>query len=173
MAESQLSVAVAAPRDLQVGPVGRHGLGYWGVGTLIATEAALFAYLLFSYYYTGATAPVGGWVIEPHPALKLALPNTILLLLSSLVAWFGEKGVLERKRSQALIGLGGALLMGIAFAVIQTFEWQAKPFKLGASSYSSLYFVTTGFHELHVFVGLLVLALKGAIIDVTSQAAAW
>ena len=160
MAEPQLSpdVIVAAPRDLQVGPVGRHGLGYWGVGTLIATEAALFSYLLFSYYYTGATAPVGGWVIEPHPALKLALPNTILLLLSSLVAWIGERGVLERKRAQALIGLGGALLMGIAFALIQTFEWQAKPFKLGASSYSSLYFVTTGFHELHVFVGLLVLA---------------
>jgi cytochrome c oxidase subunit III len=159
MAETGVSadIAVAAPRQLQVGPVGRHGLGYWGMGTLIATEAALFSYLLFAYYYTGATAPLG-WVADPHPALKLALPNTILLLLSSLVAWFGERGVLERNRARALIGLGGALAMGILFAIVQTLEWKAKPFALGASSYSSLYFVTTGFHMAHVIVGLVALA---------------
>ena len=50
---------------LPVGPVGRRGLGWWGVGTLVATEAALFGYLLFSYFYTGATAPPG-WLLEPR-----------------------------------------------------------------------------------------------------------
>ena len=40
-------IALAAPRELPVGPVGRHGIGYWGVGTLVASEGVLFGYLLF------------------------------------------------------------------------------------------------------------------------------
>jgi heme/copper-type cytochrome/quinol oxidase subunit 3 len=124
---------------------------------LIASEAALFAYLLFSYYYVGASAPPG-WVLEPHPTLKLALPNTILLMASSVVAWFGERGILDRRRGQALLGLGGAFIMGTVFAIVQGYEWHSKAFSLGTSSYASLYFVTTGFHEAHVVVGLGVLA---------------
>lgn len=150
-------VAISAPRDIAVGPIGRKGIGYWGMGTLVATEAALFVYLLFAYYYTGATAQKG-WVLEPHPTLKLALPNTILLLLSSVVAWIGERGILDRQRGKALLGIGGAFVMGLVFALVQGDEWANKPFTLGTSSFASLYFVTTGFHMAHVIVGLGVLA---------------
>jgi len=149
---------VLRPASLPVGPVGRRGLGYWGVGTLIATEGVLFAYLLFAYYYLGAAADPG-WVLEPRPPLKLALPNTVLLLASSLVAWWGEHGVLHRERRQALLGFGLTLLMGTLFAIVQFLEWHAKPFRLGDSSYASVYFVTTGFHMAHVLIGLLVLAM--------------
>lgn len=36
---------------LPVGSAGRKSSGWFGMMTLIATEASLFAYLLFSYYY--------------------------------------------------------------------------------------------------------------------------
>jgi cytochrome c oxidase subunit 3 len=147
---------LAPPRNLPVGPVGRHGLGWWGAITLIASEAALFSYLLFSYYYIGANQS-SGWLLEKTPTFKLALPNTIILLLSSLVTWWGERGVLERRRAQALAGFGIAFLMGVLFVVIQGFEWHSKPYRLGTSSYASLYYVTTGFHIGHVLVGLGVL----------------
>jgi heme/copper-type cytochrome/quinol oxidase subunit 3 len=152
-----VEVALSQPHNLPVGPIRRHGIGWWGAGTLIASEAALFAYLLFSYYYLGATN-ASGWLLEPAPSLKLALPNTLLLLASSVMAWLGEHGILSMKRGRALIGFGIALMMGIAFSAVQLLEWQAKSYGLGASSYSSLYYVTTGFHMAHVFVGLLVLA---------------
>ena len=48
--------------------------------------------------------------------------------------------------------------MGAVFVIVQWFEWHAKPFSLGTSSYASLYFVTTGFHIAHVIVGIAVLA---------------
>ena len=147
---------ISRPENLPVGPIRRHGIGWWGVGTLIASEAALFSYLLFAYFYTGATAQPG-WLLEPSPTLKLALPNTVLLLLSSAVAWWGEQGVLKRRRTQALIGFGTAFLMGTGFAVVQCFEWRSKTYGIGTSSYASLYFVTTGFHVAHVVVGLGVL----------------
>ncbi|HEY3784357.1 MAG TPA: cytochrome c oxidase subunit 3 [Steroidobacteraceae bacterium] len=151
------SSVLAQPRDLPVGPIGRSGLGLWGVGTLIATEAALFAYLLFAYYYTGAAAPQG-WLLEPHPTLRLALPNTIILLVSSGFAWYGETGVLRQRRYRALVGFGLTFVLGTLFAVIQGFEWQQRPFSLGDSSYASLYYITTGLHIAHVLIGLLVLA---------------
>jgi cytochrome c oxidase subunit III len=150
-------VALSEPKNLPVGPIGRHGIGLWGVGTLIITEAALFSYLLFSYYYTGATTHAA-WLLESAPDLKLALPNTVLLLASSAVAWIGEHGVLNRRRPQALIGFALAFLMGTAFVVVQWFEWRAKTYGIGTSSYASLYFVTTGLHISHVIVGLGVLA---------------
>jgi cytochrome c oxidase subunit III len=150
-------VVIAQPRQIPVGPAGRRGVGYWGVATLVASEAALFTYLLFAYFYTGATAQ-RGWLLEPHPDLKLAVPNTVLLLASSFVAWFGERGILQQQRTQALMGFAAAFLMGAVFVVVQWFEWRAKPYSIGTSSYASLYFVTTGFHIVHVLVGLGVLA---------------
>jgi heme/copper-type cytochrome/quinol oxidase subunit 3 len=148
---------LSRPQNLPVGPIRRHGIGWWGAGTLIASEAALFAFLLFAYFYLGATNRPG-WLLEPAPSLKLALPNTLLLLASSVLAWFGEHGILSMKRAQALLGFGIAFLMGAGFAVVQLLEWRAKTYGLGASSYASLYFVTTGFHMAHVLVGLVILA---------------
>jgi cytochrome c oxidase subunit III len=148
---------LSRPQNLPVGPIRRHGIGWWGAGTLIASEAALFAFLLFAYFYLGATNRPG-WLLEPAPSLKLALPNTLLLLASSVLAWFGERGILSMKRAQALLGFGIAFLMGAGFAVVQLLEWRAKTYGLGASSYASLYFVTTGFHMAHVLVGLVILA---------------
>jgi cytochrome c oxidase subunit 3 len=149
--------ALSRPQNLPVGPIRRHGIGWWGAGTLIASEAALFAFLLFAYFYLGATNRPG-WLLEPAPSLNLALPNTLLLLASSVLAWFGERGILSMKRVRALLGFGIAFLMGAGFAVVQLLEWRAKTYGLGASSYASLYFVTTGFHMAHVVVGLVILA---------------
>lgn len=152
-----IEAADIARAPLPVGPSGRRGVGWWGAGMLIATEAALFIYLLFAYFYTGATAGPG-WVIESHPNLKIALPNTLLLVASSGAAWWGERGVLERRRHQALVGFALAFAMGCVFAAVQMYEWHVKPFRLGTSSYGSLYFLTTGVHEAHVLVGIAVLA---------------
>ncbi|HEY3851772.1 MAG TPA: cytochrome c oxidase subunit 3 [Steroidobacteraceae bacterium] len=150
-------VVLSRPENLPVGPTGRHGVGWWGVGTLVVSEAALFAYLLFAYFYTGATAPPG-WLLDPAPSLKLALPNMVLLLISSVGVWGAERGIIKGRRGQALAGLGVAFALGLVFMTVQCLEWRSKPYRLGDSSYASLYFVTTGLHIAHVIVGLVVLA---------------
>ncbi|MEO1969884.1 MAG: cytochrome c oxidase subunit 3 [Sphingomonadaceae bacterium] len=148
---------LAKARDIAWGPIGRKGLGQWGVATLIASEAALFAYLLFAYYYTGASA-LPGWLLEPRPKLFPSLPNTVLLVASSFAAMYGEKKVEAGDRKGGLLGLGGAFIMGTGFALVQLHEWSTKHYGIGTSSYGSLYFVTTGFHMAHVIVGLAILA---------------
>ena len=153
-----VELATATPTPLPVGPVRDHGIGRGGMFALIASEAALFGYLLFSYYYTGASAPTP-WVLEAHPALKLALPNTLILLLSSVAIWFAERATRREERAKALIGCGIALVLGTIFVVVQMFEWKAKTDGLARSSYASLYYITTGFHMAHVVVGLAVLLM--------------
>ncbi len=147
---------VSRPEALPLGPIGGRGIGWNGMVMLIVAEAVLFGYLLFSYYYLAVSNPPG-WVLEPHPSLKLALPNTILLLLSSVAAWWGERGIHKEDRRQTLLGIGLAIAMGTVFAVVQYFEWKAKTYGIGSGSYGGLYFVTTGFHMAHVIVGLIVL----------------
>ena len=75
--------------SLPVGALNTRASGWWAMIFTVFTEASLFAYLLFSYYYLAVqphlpgTFPQGG-----QPDLTLALPNTVILLLSSVaVGW--------------------------------------------------------------------------------------
>jgi cytochrome c oxidase subunit III len=143
--------------ELPVGAHGRNSVGWWGVMCLIATEASLFAYLLFSYGYM-ASQYGKAWSPEPHPSLSLALPNTLILLSSSVAVWWGEQGLKAGRRRQQLGGLALAMALGAIFVVVQLFEWKAKSYGPTSGSYGSLYFIITGFHMAHVIVGLGVLA---------------
>ena len=143
-------------RELPVGSAGDHALGRPGMWMLIATEAALFAYLIFSYVYLAGQTR-GAWVPE-LPRLRLAVPNTVLLIASSFVLYWGERSIRQGGRGKLLASLGLTFLMGSTFAVVQVLEWSNKHFKPADSAYASTYFVTTGFHLAHVAGGLLIIA---------------
>lgn len=145
--------AVSQPRDIPIGPTVRRGVGVWGMWTVIATEAALFTYLLFSYFYLGAQG-LPGWLLEPHPSLKYAAPSTVVAVISALLTWWGVRSVVAGRRGPALLGFTATVLLGIVFVWLQVLDWYAKPFHVGSSSYSSIYFVTTGLDLVHVLVGL-------------------
>jgi heme/copper-type cytochrome/quinol oxidase subunit 3 len=111
---------------LPVAAQGANSVEWWGLLCLIATESALFAYLLFSYYFT-AVQRGQAWLPSRHPSLALPGPNTLILLSSSVAVWWGEQGVKRGRRSQQLIGIAASVILGALFAVIQTFEWASKP----------------------------------------------
>lgn len=152
-----MSEALDLTRALPVGSAGHRASGWWGMWCLILTEASLFAYLLFAYFYLGAQAQ-GGFVPE-MPKLRLALPNTVLLLASSAVLYWGETGIRRNLKGRLKLALGITLVMGAGFLAIQILEWRAKTFRLWDSAYASCYYITTGFHMAHVAGGLLILLL--------------
>jgi heme/copper-type cytochrome/quinol oxidase subunit 3 len=152
---SELSVPL---QELPVGSKGNLSSGWLGMLTLIATEATLFAYLLFSYFYLASHA-LGEWPPSGLPSLRIAVPGTLILIAGSVVMWWGERGIERGKPRQLKLGLCGALALGIVFLAMQGYEWSGEPFQLSTGVYSSLYFTITGFHMLHVIVGLLMLAV--------------
>jgi cytochrome c oxidase subunit 3 len=147
-----------AKSTLPVGSKAHHASGWWGMLTVIATEATLFAYLLFSYFYIASHAQ-GAWPPHGAPSLKLAIPGTIVLLAGSVTMWWGERGIDRNRPRQLLIGLAVSFILGIAFIVLEGIEWAGEPFHLSSGVYSSLYFTVTGFHLAHVIVGLLFLTV--------------
>ena len=143
--------------DLPVGSIGRHANGWWGMMMLIVTEGALFVYLLFAYYYA-AVQHQRNWLPEDLPDFRLSLPDTILLLLSSVVVWRGESLIKQGRSGATAVYLSVAALMGIVFVAIQVLEWGTKKFTPFSSSYGSIYYIITGFHMAHVAAGVLILA---------------
>ncbi len=142
--------------QLPVGSIDTAAVGWWGMWLGIVTEGALFAYLLFSYAYVGLQIQGRGWPPE-LPSLKLAGPNTIVLLLSSVALWMAERAVKRSDRRAQMAGLTIAGLLGVLFVIVQLFEWHEKSFGLASSAYGSFFFTITGFHLAHVLAGLLII----------------
>ena len=144
---------------LPVGAMDTRASGWWAMIFTVFTEASLFSYLLFSYYYLAVqphmpgTFPEGG-----QPDLTLAIPNTLILLASSVAVGWAQLGIEHGNKWRLVWGLGAGAVLGLIFLVIQVFEWAQKPFGLSSTPYSSLYFVITGFHMAHVVVGVLMLS---------------
>lgn len=159
-----------AKADLASLPVGKaaelHPTGQWGMALLIATEAALFAYLLFSYFYLAVRAP-GPWPTAGPPGLDIAIPNTVILVASSASLHWAERGVRRGDLRRLRWGLGVTILLGTTFLALQGFEYSRLEFSPTSDAYGSAFFIITGLHGSHVLVGtvmlavLLVLALRG------------
>ncbi len=143
----------SAPLDLQAG---HHALGWSGVIMLILTEASLFIYLQFSYYYFVAQNGRNFFPASP-PEFKLSLPNTIILLISSITAWRASRAARTHARGRTSFWLILTIILGAIFLAVQFQEWASKPFNPSTNAYGSLYFTITGFHMAHVAAGLLIL----------------
>lgn len=155
-----MTAAAAGPLapTLPVGGRDRRATGWWGMVLLIATEASLFAYLLFSYFYL-ASMSRGPWPPGADPELRLALPNTAILLASSVTMWWAESGIRAGAQGRLRGGLLVTFLLGAVFLAIQGVEYGNKHFTPRSGAYGSLFYTITGFHGAHVFVGLLMIAV--------------
>lgn len=151
---------IAVERRLPLDGEGKSAPGWWGMVLLIVTEASLFVYLLFSYFYLGSMAR-GPWPPSGLPELRLALPNTGVLLLSSGTMWWAESGIRRGDETRLRLGLLLTLMLGAGFLGIQVIEYHHQAFTPATSAYGSLFYTITGFHGAHVAVGLLMLAVVG------------
>jgi cytochrome c oxidase subunit I+III len=143
--------------ELPVGASGRRSVGWWGMAGVVTTEACFFAYLLFSYFYLSSLS-TNPWPADA-PRLGLPIINTCILLLSSVVAWWGVHGIERGRKGQLRFGMGGALVLGILFLVLQGVEYSREKLSFTRDAYGSLFYTITGFHGAHVFVGLVMLAV--------------
>jgi heme/copper-type cytochrome/quinol oxidase subunit 3 len=146
--------AAANPYILPINPAERRSPGWWAMVLIVVTEAMLFAYLLFAYFYLGSMANTP-WPPGGPPSLGLVVPNTIILLVSSGTMWWAESGIRAGSQMRLRFGMLITLLLGAAFLLIQGIEYSRKDFALQSNAYGSLFFTITGFHGAHVFVGLL------------------
>ncbi|MDP9128286.1 MAG: cytochrome c oxidase subunit 3, partial [Pseudomonadota bacterium] len=152
----QPSQGAISDDELPVGVYGKRSCGWWGLIALVITEGSLFGYLLFSYFYLGAETPEH-WPPEGLPRLWMPATNTAILLASSGLVWLSEMALKRGRRFAGLASLALAIAAGVAFVAIQAQEWRGKTYTMTSHLYGSLYFMITGFHMLHVVIGILIL----------------
>ena len=133
-----LSAALSLPA-LPVGAVRRMRGRLVGLAVPVLTEGALFAYLLFSYFYFVGRSSTPPGRRSGRPVAQARVPNTVILLLSSVCVWWGERGIRAgRDAGGSSSGIGVGVSARPGFHRLQLLEWHDKPFSLRSSLYGSL-----------------------------------
>lgn len=74
------------------------------------------------------------------------------------VTW-AHHALLAGEKQQAIYSLVVTVLLAIAFTSLQVFEYIEAPFTIADGIYGSTFFLATGFHGFHVFVGTVFLGI--------------
>lgn len=149
------------------------------IWVLIFSELVAFGLFLGAFVIARAIHPAifaaGQATLDAH----LAGINTVVLVTSGWAAARGTAAARGRDKRTARGWLFGAMVLGALFIAIKLFEY-AGEIALGngleTSPFFTLYFLLTGFHLLHVGLGIVILAVvsRGAnVAGVETGAAFW
>jgi cytochrome c oxidase subunit 3/cytochrome o ubiquinol oxidase subunit 3 len=125
-----------------------------GVWLFLASEVMFFGGLIaaFLHYKVNAPSPQAGLLSIP-----LVGVNTFVLLTSSFTVVQGLAAIRRGSRAGLIRFLGITVLLGALFLAGQGYEF-AKLYREGvtlqSSVFGSSFFTLTGFHGLHVLIGI-------------------
>lgn len=144
----------------QIDPGEAYGISKLGMWLFLATEIMLFGGLFAAYAIFRAKYPE--MFLEQHRELnrEMGAVNTCILIFSSMTMAIGVTAIQRGKQKLTWIMILITILCGIGFAVVKYFEYGAKfshHIYPDTSIFFSLYFMLTGLHMLHVFIGIAVL----------------
>ena len=124
---------------------------------MIASEVIFFANLIIGYLYLRVRA--GQWPPQGIEPLELLLPtiNTAILLSSALPMHGAHLAIRRGDRKGMQIGLILTAILGMIFISGQAWEYTHAPFSLKTGTFGSTFFTLTGFHGLHVIVGIILI----------------
>ena len=103
---------------------------------------------------------IGQWPpkgLEVLNAFELPLLNTLILLCSGCTVTWAHHALIHGDREGLKKGLWLTILLGALFSAIQAYEYAHAPFGFGGSTYSSAFYMATGFHGFHVLIGTIFL----------------
>ena len=89
-------------------------------------------------------------VLDPW---SIPLLNTIILLTSGATITVCHHSIVAGLKRQAAISLEVTILLAIIFTALQGYEYYTAPFTISDGVYGSTFYMATGFHGFHVFVG--------------------
>ena len=136
--------------------------GKIGMWVFLLTDAMSFGGMLLSYGILRSGSH--HW---PDPSLRLGIPftafMTFVLICSSLTMVMALAAAQKKDKKGAVTFLALTVLGGLFFLGGQAFEYHhlitEKGMGMSVDQMSSTFFLTTGFHGLHVFTGVTYLTV--------------
>ena len=145
------------------------------VGTVVWLSSELMFFAgLFAMYFTLRSTQSEMWAMETEKLnVPFALVNTVILVSSSFSCQFGVFAAerLQPRRTGGLFQLSRwgmvewfllTFLMGAVFVSVQAYEYAelvAEGVALSSNAFGSAFYMTTGFHGIHVVGGLIAFLL--------------
>ncbi|MDJ0696069.1 heme-copper oxidase subunit III [Mastigocoleus sp. MO_188.B34] len=125
-----------------------------GLFVFLIAEGMIFMGMFAAYLIFRSELPV--WPPPGTPERELLLPgvNTAILIASSFVIHNADTAIKKNNVTAMRIWFAITALMGIVFLCGQAYEYYHLEFGLTTNLYASAFYVLTGFHGLHVFIGV-------------------
>ena len=144
----------------------------YGMILFIASEVMFFVAWFWAYFdvalyphafneYARTEAIGGVWPpkgVEAIDPWHFPLLNTLILLTSGTTVTWAHHALLHSQRSAIKKGLILTIVLGVLFTCVQVYEYAHAPFKF-ATAMGSNFFMPTGFHGFHVFIGTVFLTV--------------
>lgn len=134
------------------------GLRY-GVILFIVSEV-MFFFAFFWAFFAASLAPtieIGNiWPpkgIDVFDPKAIPLLNTLILLCSGATVTFSHHAITAGRKVEAVWGLVLTVVLAVIFTIFQGFEYVSANFTITDGVYGSTFFMATGFHGFHVFIG--------------------
>lgn len=129
---------------------------------IVLVEVLTFCLGIGSLVYDKSKDPAGFLFLQSHLNKNFAFLNTIFLLTSGFCIALALEFRTKAKLNLYTIFLSASILFGIGFLFLKFYEFREKwmlGFTLETSNFFSYYWLLTGFHYLHVAVGVLILLI--------------
>ncbi len=128
---------------------------------VVGTEAMFFVSLIMAFVYMAYNS---GFETHEVKALNIQTTGifTALLFSSSFTFWMAEKNYKHGKIKGLKIWLITTIIFGSVFLFGQGKEYYRlikERITLNGSVFGTSFFTLTGFHGLHVFIGLIILSI--------------
>jgi cytochrome c oxidase subunit 3 len=142
-------------------PVERVSVGKVGMWVFLATDAMGFAALLMAYGVLRVQADQ--WPdAQERLAVLQAAGMTAVLVTSSFTVTLAARAARAGREVARAVWLAATIVLGVAFLGGQVLEYQhlvagAHPMVPGTDLFAATFYAITGYHGLHVFVGVVVL----------------
>ncbi len=142
-----------------------HGLR-WGMALFITSEVMFFVAFFWAFFHNalGFSTTTLQWPPEgviTFDAWELPFYNTVILLTSGGTLTRAHLYVEEGNNQKAAKWIFITVALGVMFLGLQAYEYQHAAFKLTEGIYPSTFYLATGFHGFHVFVGTVFLIVCG------------
>nr|WRQ18230.1 cytochrome c oxidase subunit 3 [Multinervis guangxiensis] len=132
-----------------------------GMVMFIVSEIMFFLSFFWAFLNSSLSPNIEIGLLWPPKSVKsfnpLSIPllNTMILLSSGISLTWAHNSLLMNNFSQTVKSMIITVILGVYFSLLQLFEYYNSSFSISDSIYGSTFFLSTGFHGIHVIIGTL------------------